>query len=49
MIEIMIQWLAILCFAALTVLRGLDYDWNMCGLNFCLFGLYIFLYLHPIK
>lgn len=49
MTEMLLEWIAILCFAGLTITRGLDFDWNGCGLNFSLFLLYIFLYIKPIK
>lgn len=49
-IEQIIQYVVISSFIILTILGGLQRNWNYgVGLNFGLVLLYVFLYLQPIK
>ena len=49
MIKIMLEYLAITCFAGLTVVELLAKNWDIAGLNFALVLLYIFLYVQPFS
>jgi len=49
MVGTILEYLAIACFAGLTIINLLQKNWNMAGLNFALVLLYIFLYIQPFN
>jgi hypothetical protein len=49
-IKFIIQVIAISCFGLLSIIGIIQRDWNFgVGINLSLVGLYIFLFLQPIK
>lgn len=49
MLQTIIEYMAIACFVALTLIGVKTYQWNYAGLNLSLVLLYIFLYVQPFK
>lgn len=49
MLQTILEYLAIACFVALSLIGAKTHAWNYAGLNLSLAVLYVFLYIQPFK
>lgn len=49
MLQTILEYLAIGCFMGLTIISGINKQWDFVGLNFSLALLYLFLYVQPFS
>jgi len=49
MLQSILEYLAIACFIGLSIISGINKQWDFMGLNLSLVFLYLFLYVQPFS